>query len=265
MSGTFGPLGPPNSGFAHPFQSPAPGQFVGVPSGAVLLYDSRNVNGTNNSGILDGAVLASWTNLGSGAAAVQAGADGIKPNVDLNILNGEDVVVFEGTDLMTVGSSTTSLAFIHNTGIFDIVVVLRHDATAVQDTILLSTSTSADRGFYWIITAANKFQFAIMKAEPGVPVVSYTTTLSKEAQGVWAKYEVYGDGTNLGISSGMSTFETTAFTSAVGTSSATNVTQIGAGAGTITGAYAWIGIWSRKLSGSEREGLRQYLAGVFGV
>lgn len=182
-----------------------------LPTGPIIALRASDLSGSN------GDLITSWTNGGTIAAFTQA--DGVKkPLLKKNA--SEQAVSFDGVfDLVTSASSAAATGFMHSTGVFDLVVVLRRTAptTGFERRILgncegqqgLALLFSTTEGKYWII----------MGNGSGL-ITNLVTTTASAPMGEPVKLLVRGDGTQVRVSADFSTFEDQAFGAALGTGDA---------------------------------------------
>lgn len=221
------------------------------------VYDADNIDGSGNSTITDGALVGTWDNRGSGADATQATGDTYKPVAQLRSLNGHATLAFDGVaDYLTIGSSSTGLSFVHETGTFDMFLVLRKDLSLTRY-VLANSNTTADTGFAIWTTTADKLQFVMLRGVNGTNNVSHATTFTM-AGGEWAYVEFKGDGTTFSAAKNGGAYETSAFANKPFTAgnATRNFTIASDGAVTNTsnvdGAVALILISSAELSTTQR-------------
>ncbi len=216
-----------------------------------LWGDDVDGLGTNNASLADGSHQALWKNLGSGADATRVAAQNYQPTL-LKVANaGHDAIVFDQhNNFFDLPSSATSLGFIHQTGIFDIVLVFRPDFDGSVN-LLASTNAGADKGFQVLLSVSNVLQLLVMA---GSTILFFTTTLTF-TQGVWRILRIRGDGTHAFVSQDGGAEQTS---SAFGSFAAGNMTrdaQLGqnpAGTPSNMGALvAFLGIWSTPLSSGD--------------
>lgn len=232
------------------------------------IYDAENIDGTSNSTISDGELIGTWSNEGSGADATQT-VGAYKPVAELLSLNNRASVAFDGVaDVMTIGSSTTGLSFIHETGTFDIYFVFRKDLSTTRY-ILANTNTTSHLGFLIYTTAADKVSFVGTRGVNGTNNISYTSTFTVSS-GEWAFVEMRGDGTTFRAAKNGGTYETGSFGNKPFTAgSATNSATIASDGITTTsrldGAFALILISSSELTTDQRTQVESVIGCRYGL
>ncbi len=219
-----------------------------------LHGDDVDGMGTLNASLVNGQLLASWFNLGSsGNSAAQGGAAIYDPTLLKAALNGHDVVVFDqDVNHFSLTGSDASLAFIHQTGIFDIVLVFRPDFHGFVYT-MANSNTGTVKGFGLDLSTTNTLNFFICS---GAAVNVNFTATQIWTQGVWWIARIHGDGTKVRISQDGGTEQASSdLANALGTGNMASDARLGAnhiGTPFYAGmTVAFLGIWNAELSSPQ--------------
>lgn len=184
-----------------------------LPSGAIINLSAASISGVN------GALIDTWEDTGTVADFTQATAMA-QPQLLTNA--SEKALSFDGVfDLVTSAGSKVQTGFIHSTGVFDLIVVLRRTNVnngterrilgncEGQEGISVLFNDGADEGKFWVILGNGS----------GL-ITNFTPTTVSAPLGQPIKLLVRGTGTSTRVSTDFSTFETQAFLAALGTGDA---------------------------------------------
>jgi len=242
-----------------------------LPTGPIVALLANNIDGSNNTTLANGALIPTWKNLGSATVAdfVQA-TDDQKPS--MRKAGEEQASTFDGVfDLMTSPGSKTSLNFIHKTGVFDVILVVRRTNNSVSNerrlfggcegqaglAVLLLTP-SATEGAIWIILGG------------GAGLITNFQTTIVTPLGTPYKVLVRGDGTQTRVSHDFSTFQSQAFAAALGTTDSFYDYSIGAANPSQTTPLTFAGeifdvlVYDRNLSPAELTQVTTFLDAQIG-
>lgn len=160
-------LGPPIGGITGLLTAVNPGPPAPTPPGTPSLwYDAQNIDGLNNSSLVDGQVIGTWSNrgsLGSSGNVVQATA-GLKPTykqvASSGKLNNKSCVRSDGARSMQSGALTT----------------------LTQPTLIaaVALTTSVAAGIRWIIDGRTTQRDAM--GQNGSPVEIFAGTFIQPGQ-----------------------------------------------------------------------------------
>jgi hypothetical protein len=195
------------------------------PSGAILQLSAWNYDGANNSGKANGVAVSTWVKIQGTASDFAASAESVEPH--LKTASGESpAILFDGVaDYITGANTQTTLSFLHETGVFDMFVVVRRLAGSTGYPFG-NTAQSTEKGFFTIFDASGNLRVLLCRGESSVFIVDKTTTLAA-AVGVPTKFHIRGTGTQVRISKDFSTYQTGNYTAAVIAGAATNTFQLG--------------------------------------
>lgn len=244
------------------------------PSGFAYVFDADDIDGDNtyNSAYVNGGLVTTWVNDGGGVtgglSAPNAGAgDTYKPYVSTSALNGKTVVSFDVSDTKAIASSTTGASFIHETGTFDIVMVMRKDITTLFYP-LASANSGAHRGMWVSADASGTLSFYMLRGTGGTTNLAYTSTFTMGAN-AWTTLEFRGDGTTFRAAKNFGSYETASFTNKPFTAgTATYNLHVGAippSAGGMDGAVAVLLISASELSAGDRTTVQGVIACRYGI
>jgi hypothetical protein len=241
----------------------------------VWVFDADDIdgNGTANSAYSEAGLITTWDNKGSDPDSASIGLtsnDTYKPTFADAAINGRDAVNLDGVaDHRWVPTSTNSAAFVHETGDFHFVFVMRPDSNPVFSTIAANTNTSADDGFIFWMLAARTVRILIPRGTGGVLAWDYTSTFTFTL-GEWAAFEVVGSGgTTLRTAKNFGAFETQALLNSLGTGNAVNNWGIGASPPTadypFDGAFAVVLVSDHEFSTEERAQVDSVVGCRYGI
>lgn len=245
-----------------------------------FVYDGDNVNanGDGNAGFANGSFVPNWKNSGQLAgqgdadSAQDGSGDAWKPTFEADALNGRDAVAFDGiADNRAIAGSQQLLSFMHRTGAFHLVVVLRSDAALFQ-AMLANTSTTATKGFLFVREVTGRVTFYLLRGVGGTNNCAFSPAAITLTVGEWCVLEVAGDGASVYMAKNFGAFSSTAYANlpfSVG--DANNRTTIGgsndgAGIGSpFDGGLALIGLATRQLTTVERAAVQALVLARYGV
>ncbi len=218
-----------------------------------LFGDDVDGLGTGNASLTDGQLLADWSNTrgSAGGTATQGNAGLYMPTILKAANASRDTVVFDqDKNYLALTGSASSLAFIHQTGVFDIVAVVRLDFCGAVY-FLANTNTGTDKGFGIDTTATNTLNIFVAT---GSTALNFTAT-QVFTQGEWWILRIRGDGTHAFISQdGGAEQQSSAF----GSFTTGNMTRDAWIGGNPTGvplnmgaSVAFLAIWSTPLSSGQ--------------
>ncbi len=218
-----------------------------------LWGDDVDGLGTNNASLTDGQLLTDWSNArgSAGGTATQGNAAIYRPTLLKAVQNGRAAVVFDqDVNYLALTGSASSLAFLHQTGVFDIVLVLRPDYCGDKYP-LASTNTGAEKGFGLDFTATNTLNVFV---STGSTILNFTGT-QVFTQGEWWIARIRGDGVHAFMSQdGGAEQQSSAFGSFT-TGNMARDAWLGANpAGTplnMGAAVAFLAIWSTPLDSGQ--------------
>lgn len=207
---------------ATPVTTPAgvPPAPIEPPSGAVLGLAAWNVDGTNNSSVTgNGYATPLWKNTSGGTVS-----DGLPqsapyyPHLKTSDALQPSCVTFDGiADYFHFLNSQSTLAFLHNTGVFDMFIVMRRLQGGLRP-LVGSTNTTGNKGLYTAINADGQLNLVLCTA--GTPIVNATSTATA-AIGAPVKWHIRGTGSALRLSTDFSTYQNVPYTGSVVAGNAT--------------------------------------------
>lgn len=244
------------------------------PSGFAYVFDADDIDGNNtyNSAYVNGGLVTTWVNDGGGvtgnlSAPTIGSSDTYKPYVSTSVLNGKTVVSFDVNDIRGIASSTTGASFFHETGIFDVILVMRKDITTTFYP-LASTGTSAENGILVGANSTGTFSFLLLRGSSGTNNLNFTSTFTMGAN-TWTTVEFRGDGTTFRAAKNFGSYETASFTNKPFTAgAAANNLHVGhypPGAGLMDGAVAVLLIASSELSAGDRATVQAVIGCRYGI
>ena len=256
------------------------GSCAPLPDVFVWQFDADDIDGANNSTLSNGELITVWNNDG-GSDADDAdigidGNDGYKPTFAEATINGHDAVSFDGVAKhRQISTSTSSAAFVHETGDFHFVFVMRPDVTTIDfKTLAANTETSGTVGFIIWLTAAQKVRTLVARAVGGTFAFDYTSTFTLTT-GQWVTVEVAADSNpgapsgTLSVAKNFGTFETQALLNTFGAGAAPNDLAIGITPPVANfpfdGAMALVLIADRKLTTQERADVQAVVSCRYGI
>lgn len=240
--------------------TPAPLRTV-LPPGWSYLFDSNDVDGQANKTLASGSQIATWKSNGALGDATQATGTA-QPMLRKRWVGASSVVSFDGTtDYLSVANSAVDLAFMHNTGVFDLIVVFRRNM-ASQGTLLGNANAVSESGFRLTFdnNAGNdRSAFFLYNGAAAVfqGGLAYSVPL-----GTWAAVEWAANGTQYNGSYTVSANPSAAFTGSLGAGNATNAANIGGSAFFVNpygGDVALVVLYPRVLSAGEHTTVRALL------
>lgn len=219
----------------------APQQLFTPAGDHLMRLDSRNIDGNNNAGLVNGARVATWKNLGNSGAdfteattIAQSGVTNAKGYLKLDA--NEQSIGFDGAfSALASLASKTAYNFIHQTGVFDLFLVFRRRGTetlgsAVDKPRLWGCDDAfgaTAKGLFVGHNASGNI-WVLLGGNAGVVNVNFTTSSAAFPIGTPYKVLVRGTGTQIQISHDFSTFETSNYANAFGTGDASNDYYVGA-------------------------------------
>lgn len=258
-------MGPPASGTRDEIDLPVPD----APAGAALYLHAHDTNGSLNAGLGNGSEIAAWKNKGSAADGV-APSDFYAPHLKANSAYAP-LVHFDGVwDRLDFAGSAASLAFLHNTGVFDLLLVLRRHSSGYCS-LFGNSGTTASKGLYLAHDETGKLNLILLRGTAGVPTVNFLAATPAPV-GELKPFLIRCDGASAKLSTDLQTFgAATAFTASLAAGDATNSFQLGyvdtAGTGgfLFNGDVALLAIWPRNLSTAELADMKRLITVGFGV
>lgn len=251
------------------FSTAFPGQeSVGPPQlGLQVWLGAERIAGAN------GDYVSTWYNGVSGGPNAVAAAPSSFYAPGLKLASGQPACVqFDGVqDRLVLTGSAATLAFIHTTGLYDIFLVTRRRNNGIDAVPFANTNTTADKGLYFAFTDTG-VQWVICAG--GSATVNHTVAYPATI-GQVKKFQFRGDGSNSKISADLSTFDTKAFTAALGSGNASADYELGSdrfgaslgegGSEFYDGDIHCLLIYNRNLSAAEVATVRNYISRTFGV
>lgn len=233
-----------------------------IPAVFQFEFDSSSI------GAVNGTLVQSWSNTGlvAGATGTNPSGDTYKPIYETGVLGGKGVVSFDGVaDALEIEGTTASAAFLHNTQIFDIVVVMRPDRTTYQ-TFLASTISTTEKGVLFDLdNGLLCYRFLDGDGTAALTFCPYSGLPS----GAWNSFELRSDASVVTATKNWTAVQTASWAQSPVAGNATNRLTIGAGPGTqayaFDGAIAYLGIANRVLTAQERLDLKAALECRYGV
>lgn len=252
-----------------------PAAIPPLPVGAVLILEASNTDGANNLGLTNGSPVAQWVSTGTATDAAVQATPSHQPLLRTAALNGKAVVNFDhaGDGQGLFAPLTQSLAFLHQTGIFDLVIVQRRSFPGANTLFTNVPNNDTSQGGFWFKHATNNGGiYWVITRGVGIGIATATTfsTSGVVPIGVWRILEVAGDGSQtFAYVDARGAPEAQAFANALATAApASNGFAIGEHTDTIGPSsvdIAAIYVWSRKLNPTERAAMLAYVAAVWGV
>lgn len=188
-----------------------------LPAGPIVALLANNIDGSNNATLADGALIPTWKNLGSPTVAdfVQATEDK-KPS--MRKAGGEQAATFDGVfDLMTSPGSKSALSFIHNTGVFDVILVVRRTNNSITNERRLFGGSEGQAGLAVLLLTAASNEGAIwVILGNGAGLLNNFQTTIITPLGTPYKVLVRGDGTQVRVSHDFTTFQSQSFAAGLG-------------------------------------------------
>ncbi len=246
---------------------------AGIPTGAAFLLDSANADGTNNNTLDAGQGLYVWTNTGTAGDLRADGGSALfttkfAPRMKRGVtIDGGTAVAFDGehSQLLAADKAFNS---VHQTGIFDLVVVMRRTSDLAGNLWQDSLQDGGTSGFVWQVAQGGTQRFRIFPG--GGAAIADITTTNDVMPTRWTLLEARGNGTSVYLSRDGQEFESTAVDGGFTSGDAgyapilAGVVPWGDVTRTLNADVLWIGAWQRDLSTDERAQLREYLYARFG-
>jgi hypothetical protein len=233
----------------------------------VWIFDGDDIdaNASQNNAYNDGDYVVTWSNDGGSdpddADIAMTSNDTYKPTFLADAINSHDAVNFDGVaDHRQISTSTSSAAFVHETGDFHFIFVMRPDTFDTFKTIAANTDTSGTDGFIFWLNDAMKIRTLIARESGGTFAFDYTSTFTF-TPGAWVTLEIAADSTppasgTLSVAKNFGTFETQALQNTFGSGNAPNDWVIGAAPASFAypydGAIAAVVVYDHKLTSNER-------------
>lgn len=245
------------------------------PLGATYAFNANNIDGSFNTTLSSGSLIGTWhrdSRIGSGACSTCANmANATTAEQPIARLYGSNwTVTADGVqDFMAAGSSGTDLNYMVTSGVFDMVVLMRHasdrvtqqGSTTPGQAPLIAGTVPSPNSMRWLLDDAGASNF-VLENNGGTNTVSVTGVGGAEPVGTWSWTEISGDGSTLYASNDLSTYATAPFTGSKSISGVlqdlTIFGQSAAFAYKFDGDIAFAAIYPRKLSSTERANLKAW-------
>lgn len=219
-----------------------------------------------------GDLVAGWSPLGGTMYGSQGNAATYDPIRRAPAIRGLTSLGYDGiADYMPIVGSSSGLAFIHQTGNFELLVVFRKDTT-LRCGLFSSLVSSTDKGFDLEFSTTGALNMILTKG--GGVTNGFKTSGTLFSVGQWYAVLVRGDGTNMSLSTDFSTFaagDTVAFSNLpFGTGDATGNTILGSigpvGSPTFPfdGQIEEVVCYSSAMSTADRLLLKNYVSNRYG-
>lgn len=222
---------------------------LALPSGWSYLFDASSADGVGNRTIGNHSQVSTWDSQGSLGDATQATA-AAQPMLRKRWIGRCGAASFDGvSDFLTVASSQADLAFLHTTGVFDVVMVLRKSA-ATQGVIFGSANGATEKGFRVVLDNSAGNDRVTFYLYNGATAIFTAGLAYSIALGAWTAVEFVANGTHFGGSYTVQATAASLFANGLGVGDATNVARLGmnaAGINPYCGDLALLVVYPRVL------------------
>lgn len=224
-------------------------------------FDGRDIDGdgTNNSAYSTGDFVATWVNEGDTSGNCTQATQRQQPT--LGKVAATDWVSFDGNaDRCDIQNSDDGLAFVHATGHFDMFICARTDRRFSADEYLFASATSnGQSGMALEHQTDGTLRFRVFNGT--ATAIDFTTTGTLPVAET-SCFEIRGNGSTVGISFDLSTFETSGFGTPGTAQSATADLTVGAlstGSNASDVAIQYLRIYNRQLNASDQAAVKTEL------
>ncbi len=245
---------------------------AGYPATPTIFIHGGNVDGFNNDIIQHGEDVPDWANEGSVTTGFTVASAATNPLTRVPLMKKSDseaCVAFDGvSDVLTCSGSASSVGFIHTTGIFDLLLVLRRKGGAKDG--LKQIWGNEGKG---MLVALSEYDSQNSTIDSGIHVyinngsalISNLPTVIPTPVGEKMFVFIRGTGTKLRVTKDFYHWTEQTFLLPLTTGDAAADTSIGAG-GVVSGTTRCFdgdvfvaGLWARNITAAEIVTLRGVL------